>query len=185
MKSIKRVLLLLMISAGLSSCEKIKNLFDVEIDTTIEGDLSFVTDENALKSTDAHGFNASTTVDVLNEDLVEYEDLIKDFKTQSITLEVLSIDSAGHDITGIVLLENTQFGISNSQNSGYTWTLTSDWPIDVGFELSLDAASYDALNDILDDLLPVTFTATGTCNTGNITISLNYGIDVAVKANPN
>jgi len=153
-------------------------LFDVEIETTIEGDLSFVTDETELKSTEDHGFNDSETVDVLNADLSEYGDLIQDFKTQNITIMVLSVDSSD-----VILRANSEFSISNS-NASHTIRLNSDWPIEEGFTLTVDDASYGAINDILEDLVPITFTAVGTCNKGNVHITLNYNIDVIVESNP-
>jgi hypothetical protein len=178
MKNALRILVLAVLTMSLSSCEKISNLFDVEIETTIEADLSFVTDEAALKSTDDHGFNDSQTVDVLNADLSEYGDLIQDFNTQNITIEVISVDSSD-----VILRADSEFGISNL-NAGYTWTLTADWPIYEGLKLTVDEASFGAINDILGDLEPITFTAVGTCNKGNVHITLNYGIDVLVKSNP-
>ncbi len=178
MKNALRILVLAMLTVSLSSCEKINSLFDVEIETTIEADLSFVTDETALKSTDDHGFNESQTVDVLNADLSAYEDLIQDFNTQNITIEVFSVDSSD-----VILRADSEFGISNS-TAGYTWTLTADWPINEGFTLTVDEASYGAINDILEDLEPITFTAVGTCNKGNVHITLNYNIDVIVESNP-
>ncbi len=183
MKNAIKIIVLIMLAAGMSSCDWIKGLTDVEIDTNIEGNLDVLTDEADLKSTDAHGFNDSTTIDVLNDDLEDYAELIEDFNTQSITLTVISIDSAGNAVTGVELLTGTQFGLSNS-GGGYTWTLNQNWAIDPGFTLSLDAASYDAIDDILSDQLPITVSAVGTCNKGNIHFELNYDIDVTVVSNP-
>jgi hypothetical protein len=184
MKNAVRVLVLIMLSASMTSCDWIKGLADVEIDTNIEGNLDVVTDASELKSTNAYGFDESVTIDVLNADLEEYEDLIEDYNTQSITLTVVSIDSAGFAVTGVELLAGTEFGISNSMSGGYTWTLNQNWAIDAGFSLSLDAASYDAIDDILSDQVPITVSAVGTCNKGNIHFQLNYDIDVTVVSNP-
>lgn len=184
MKNVIKILVLIVLTASMSSCDWIKGVADVDIDTNIEGNLDVVTDETDLKSTDAHGFDASTTIDVLNDDLEEYSDLIQDFNTQSITLTVVSIDSLGNAVTGVELLAGTEFGISNSMSGGYTWTLNQNWAIDAGFSLSLDAASYDAIDDILSDQLPITVTAVGTCNKGNIHFQLNYDVEVTVVANP-
>ena len=96
MKNLTRVLLLLMITASLSSCESIKGIFDVEVDTTIEGEMDIITDGTALKSAEGYGdFNESITVAVLNDDLYEYEDKIQGFVTSDVTIEVLSVDSTG------------------------------------------------------------------------------------------
>jgi len=178
MKTTLRVLVLVMLTASLSSCESIRGLFDVEIETTVEGDLTFVTDETELKSTEDYGFNASVSVQVLNDDTYEYEDNIEDFMTSDITIEVLSVDSSD-----VILRSGSQFTIEN-MNAGYTWTLTTDWPIEPGFSLTLDAASYDAINDILEDMVAFTMSTSGTCNKGGVLIGLRYGIETTVVATP-
>jgi hypothetical protein len=65
------------LTVGVASC----SLFDVEIDTTFEGDLQIEVDEPVMKSTTAEGypFEASDQIDVLDdEDVYEYQDKIDD-----------------------------------------------------------------------------------------------------------
>ena len=185
MKTAIRIFMLVVLTASLSSCESIRGLFDVEIDTTIEGELDILTDAADLKSTDAHDFNASTTIQIMNDDLVEYQDLINAIRAKSVSIEVISVDSAGAPITGVIILADTQFGISNP-NAEFIWELNSDWPIEPGFEIELPAESYSVLNQILDEYqdYQVTVSADGTCNNGNIDIVLNYSIEVKVESNP-
>ena len=185
MKTAIRIFMLVMLTASLSSCESIRGLFDVEIDTTIEGELDILTDAAELKSTDDHGFNASATIQVMNDDLVDYQDLINNIRAKSVSIEVISVDSAGAPVTGVIILADTQFGISNP-NASFTWLLNSDWPIERGFEIELPAESYSVLNQILDEYeeYQVTVSADGTCNNGNIDIVLNYSIEVKVESNP-
>ncbi len=167
-----------MLTVGMSSCELITGLADVEIDTIIEGDLLIRTDDTELKSTNDYGFDESVTVQVLNDDLYEYDDLIQDFMTSDVTIEVLSVDSSG-----VVLRAGSEFEISNA-NAAYVWKLTADWPIEAGFSLTLDAASYDAIDDILGDMIPFTMATSGSCNKGDVTFELRYGIHTTVIANP-
>jgi hypothetical protein len=188
MKSTIRIIGWIMLSVSMSSCDMIKGLADVEIDTSIEGNLDILTDAAELKSAEDHGFSEADTVDLINEDLGDYEDLIKDFHTKSITLRVLSVDSIGGDgerlpVTGVQLLPNTTFGLANDLTA-YYWILNQAWDIEAGMSLSLDAASYDAIDDILKDELPVIFSAEGTCNKGNILFVLNYNLEATVIANP-
>lgn len=185
MKTIIRIIMLAMLTASLSSCESIRGLFDVEIDTTIEGELDILTAASELKSTEAYDFNASDNIQVMNEDLVEYEDLIKAIRAESVSIEVVSVDSVGSPISGAIILAGTEFGISNP-SAEYIWVLDSDWPIEPGFTIDLPAASYSALNTILDEYedYPVTISAVGTCNKGNLDIVLNYGIEVKVESSP-
>jgi len=178
MKIALRILVLAMLTASLSSCEKIRDLFDVEIDTTVEGDLSFVTDETELKSTEDYGFDATVTVQVLNEDTYEYEENIKDFMTSDVTIEVLAVDSSD-----VILRSGSTFTIENA-NAGYIWTLTDDWPIEAGFTLTLGAASLDVIDDILEDMIDFTMSTAGTCNKGGVHIELRYGIETTAVATP-
>jgi len=178
MNNALRILVLASLTVSLSSCESIKSLFDVEIDTIIEGELSFVTDENELKSTEDVAFNASVTVPVLNDDLYEYEENIKDFMTSDVTIEVLSVDSAD-----VILRSGSSFTIENV-NASYIWTLTSDWPIEAGMSVTLNPASLDVIDDILEDMLPFTMSTSGTCNKGGVTIWLRYGIETKAVATP-
>jgi len=178
MRNALKILVLASITLSLSSCESIKSLFDVEIDTTIEGELSFVTDETELKSTEDVGFSSSATVRVLNDDTYEYEENIKGFMTSDVTIEVLAVDSSD-----VILRTGTSFTIEN-MNAGYVWTLTTDWPIAPGLSLTLDAASYDAIDDILDDKADFTISTLGTCNKGGVHITLRFGIETRVVATP-
>jgi len=185
MKTTIKIFMLVMFTSSLSSCEMINGWFDVEIDTTIEGELDILTDATELKSTNDHGFNASGTIQVMNDDLVEYEDLIDAIRAKSVSIEVSSVDSAGAPIKGVIILADTKFGISNP-NADFIWELGSDWPIEPGYIIDLPAESYSVLNQILNEYEkhPVTISADGTCNNGNIDIVLNYGIKVKVESSP-
>jgi hypothetical protein len=178
MKTALRILVLAMLTVSLSSCEKIRDLFDVEIDTTVEGELYIVTDETELKSTEDYGFDATVTVQVLNEDTYEYEENIKDFMTSDVTIEILAVDASD-----VILRSGSTFTIENA-NAGYIWMLTSDWPIEAGFTLTLDNASLDVIDDILEDMIDFTMSTAGTCNKGGVHIELRYGIETTAVATP-
>jgi hypothetical protein len=180
MKSIVRILLLVIIAGGVSSCEKIKNLFDIDVDTVIEGDLFIEVDEiQQLKAAPVYGFDESVTVQVLNDDLYEYENEIQDFKVSGVTVEVTSVSS-----DTLKLLAGTYFSVSNA-NHTVTWTVTNDWPIMEGTTLDLnDAGVFDEVEAILDELLPFTLTAVGTCNEAGAVIGLRLGIETTVTVNP-
>lgn len=183
MKTALKIFMLLMLTASLSSCELIKGWSEVEIDTTLEAELDIQSDGTELKSTDAFGFTGSATLNVMNSDLEDYAELIDAIEAENVTLEVISVDSLGFPITGVTIMADTEFGISNP-NANFTWVLESDWSIEPGFEIALPAASYSVLNTILNeyDAYPVTVSADGTCNKGNINMVLNYSIEVKVIA---
>lgn len=178
MRNALKFLLLLILTASLTSCEKIRSWFDVEIDTVIEGQMNLVSDETELKSVEAFPINGSEPVDLSNnEDLAEYVDLIKAIKTHSVTLMVVGVDAPD-----VVIHAGSEFSISTPTNPGLSWPISQDWPILQGTTVDLTADNYSVLNDMLEGNEIVTFKATGTCNVGGVHIDLTYGIDVTVEA---
>jgi hypothetical protein len=176
MRNALKFLILVMLTSGLTSC----SLFNVDIKTNIEGPLSLVSNEAELKSTEDHGINGSAIIDIMdNEDLAEYEDLIEDIKVKSVSLSVVSVDSSD-----VVIRAGSEFSISTPTNSGITWPINPDWPVEVGTTINLTADNYNVLNAMLEGDEPVTLSSTGTCNKGNVHISLTYDIEVVVEANP-
>ena len=175
MRNTLKFLILFMLTAGLASCE----LADVDIDTNLTGQLNIVTDAAELKSTEDHGFNETVTIDVINDDLEDYEDLIQDIRTQSVTLRVLAIDSSD-----VVIRADSEFWVSTTTNPGVNWPIPVDWPVEVGSTVNLTAADYSELNNMLEGNEPVTLRATGTCNKGDVHMTLTYDIEVVVTANP-
>jgi len=182
MRTALKFVLLLMLTASLTSCEKIKNWFNVEIDTTIEGQLVMVSDVAELKSTEDHSINGSATIDLAdNEDLADYQNLIEDIEVSDVYLIVNGVDSSD-----VVIRAGSMFSIATVPPSD----LYLDWPINVDFSImqgtrvDLEADDYSVLNAMLLGDETVVLTATGSCNKGNVTITLNYGIEVLVEANP-
>ena len=180
MKSVVRILLVVVLTAGMSSCEKIRNLFDIKVDTTVEGNLFIQVDEVQTKAAPpTYAFNESVTIDVLNEDTYEYEDQIQDFKIHGATLEVTSVSD-----DPITFLAGTEFTMSNA-NHTIVWTVSSDWPITVGTTLDLaDKGLIDDMEAILNELLPFTLTAVGECDVQGAAIGILLGIETTVTVNP-
>jgi len=179
MKSTVRILLLILITAGFTSCEKIKSLVNFDVDTTITGDLEILTDATETKSTNSFGFDEIITVQVLNDDLYEYEDQINDFRVSGVTATVDSISESG-----VMILDGSKFTISNS-NHVVVWTFGSDWPVSKGTYINLeDAGLYDMVSQILDDRLPFTMSAVGESNKGGVYVLIRLGIETTVEVTP-
>ena len=176
MRNTLKFLLLVMLTASLASCE----LLNVDIKTNIEGQMSLVSDQTELKSTEDYGISGSVTIDITdNDELEPYADLIVAIETRSVSLLVTAIDSSG-----VVIRDGAEFSISTPTNSGLTWPISPDWPIEVGTTINLTAENYDVLNTMLEGDEPVTLSSTGSCNKGNVHISLTYDIEVVVEASP-
>jgi hypothetical protein len=180
MKSLVRLFMLGILAVGVASC----SLFDVEIDTTFEGDLFVEVDEPMVKSTtaDSYPFQASATIDVLDdEDVYEYQDKIDDFIVSGVTVAVTSVTPS----EGVELLPQTAFTITNGTRTA-TWTLATSMPVEVGTSQDLEDLGkiYETVNAILGDMKPFTISAVGSTNVAPVSAVLRLGIKTKVVANP-
>lgn len=178
MKSLKKVFWLAALAIGLASC----SLFDVEIDTTFEGQLDIEVEEPVMKSTEAgFPFQSSATIDVLDdEDVYEYQDKIDDFIVSGVTVEVTWVNQEGVEFE-----PQTTFTITNGTRTAQ-WTLETALPIVEGTSANLQdfGEAYTTINAILGDMKPFTISAAGTCNKAPVSAILVLGIDTKVVANP-
>jgi hypothetical protein len=180
MKSLVRLFMLGILAVGVASC----SLFDVEIDTTFEGDLQIEVDEPVMKSTtaDSYPFEASDQIDVLDdEDVYEYQDKIDDFIVSGVTVSVTSVTPS----QGVELLPQTAFTITNGTRTA-TWTLATSMPVEVGTSQDLEDLGkiYETVNAILGDMKPFTISAVGSTNVAPVSAVLRLGIKTKVVANP-
>jgi hypothetical protein len=180
MRNLVKISLLIMLTAGLSSCEKIKSIFDVDFDTTLSGNLD-IDIQDALKSTNSYTFKKTATVNPLDdEDIAEYIDNIKEFAVNEVIVEVLYV-SAGN----VVFKKGTTFSVFDN-NSKVTWTLGSDWDVTEGTQLTLEDVGdvYKAVVDILDKKGSFSVGAEGESSETGVFVTLKIGIDTKVTANP-
>ena len=181
MRNLVKIALLVMLTAGLSSCEKIKSIFDVEFETTLSGDLDIDIQESARKSTNSYEFQTWSDVDPLDDDeIAEYIDNIKDFAVDRVVAEVIFVNK------GSVLFESgTTFSISDNTGT-VSWTLGSDWEIVEGTEITLEDVGgvYKAVADILNKKGAFQVGAEGVCSETGVSITIRIGIDTKVTASP-
>jgi hypothetical protein len=182
MKNLIKILLLLVMTAGLSSCEKIRSIFDVDFDTTLSGDLEIdIQDMEVLKSAEEYAFKDEVTVDPMdNEDIADYIDNIKKMDVNDVILSVEYVNKQD-----VIFKSGTYFRVANYTNE-VTWTLSGDWPIVEGTEITLEdlGGTYDALEKILDTKVVFTISTEGTCTVTNVFIVIRLGIDTKVTASP-
>jgi hypothetical protein len=182
MKNQLRIVLLVALSISITSCEKIKSIFDVEFDTTLEGYLFIDVNESLQKSTASYSFYQETFVDPLqDEDIAEYEENIKKIKVTNVIATITDVNKPD-----VVFLKGTRITVKGSTT--VTWTLEDEWPIVVGDEIVLgDDVSvkiYKAVTEMLSDKESLTIIAQGDCNQKEVYVSLKVGIDVEVTASP-
>lgn len=179
MKSLGKVFLMAILALGLASC----SLFDVEIDTTFEGQLDIEVQEPVTKSTNADEFpfNESTVINVLDdEDVYEYQDKIDDFIVSGVTVEVTWVNQEG-----VEFLPGTKFTITNGSRTA-EWKLETSMPVEDGVKVDLKDLGniYQTVNLILGDMKPITISASGNCNKAPVSAILLLGMKTKVVANP-
>lgn len=182
MKTFVKLILLVMLTAGLSSCQKIKSLFDVEFDTTLTGGLNIDIPESVKKSTNFVDFNASALMNPLSDDDIDkYSENITDFDVKKVLGEVTFVSD-----DDIVFKSGTSFYVTDN-SSTITWTIDSDWPIAVGTKMTLGDLGnniYVEVGNILSKLEPFTVGITGECSKDGISADVDFIIEVTVVANP-
>lgn len=181
MKNLMKTGLLLALVTSLSSCEKIRGIFDVEFDSTLSGELDIEITESALKSAESYSFEAQATIDPLDdENIAEYIDNIKEMNVNGIVASVEYVNKED-----VVFESGTFFRISDNTDA-ITWTLTGDWPIVEGTELTLEdlGGTYNMVEDVLNKKGSFSISTEGTCTRTDVFITIRLGIDTEVIANP-
>jgi len=181
MRNLVKITFLVILTASLSSCEKIKGLFDVEFETTLSGDLDIEIQESAIKSTAIHKFEKYAVVDPFaDDDIAEYDENIKDFAVEGVLAKVTFVSKKN-----VVFYSGTTFSISDNKG-GVDWILENDWPIEQGTELTLKDLNkvYLEVEKILNRKGEFTVGAKGECSEEGVSITLRIGIDTKVTASP-
>lgn len=177
-----KIILLVMLTAGLSSCQKIKSLFDVEFESTLTGDLNIDIPEDSKKSANFKKFEDSALMNPLSDDdIAEYSENIVEFDVTKVLGEVTYVNKGN-----IAFKSGTSFYISDG-TSTVTWTIDSDWSIVEGTQLVLgDVGSkiYKEVGEILGQLKQFTVGIDGECSESGVSVDVDFIIEVTVVANP-
>ena len=127
MKSYVKLLLLVILVTGFASC----GLLDVEVDSTFKANLEIEVDEPVTKSAeDGVAFFATETIIADdNEEVEEYGHLIETVDVTDI-MAVVAVVTQTDDLD-VVFLAGSTFTIEQGGTSA-SWTMETDWPIEVG-----------------------------------------------------
>ena len=181
MRNLVKMMLLVVLTAGISSCQKIKSIFDVDFDTTLSGDLDIDIPQSTAKSAANFEFEKFVTVDPLDdEDIADYVDNIKEFAVNGVVVEVLSVSTQD-----VVFLKGTSFVIKDNSIT-VSWTLENDWTVTEGTTIDLEDTGniYESVVDILTKKGQFQVGASGVSSKEGVFITLSIGIDTKVTASP-
>jgi hypothetical protein len=186
MKNLGIVALVVLLSASFTSCEKIKGIFDVDVETTLSGDLDIDIPESAKKAAGPYEFETFASIDPTdNPDVADNADRIKEITADGIIATVTNVSLGGQSTDDLVLIKGTSFSIENGQ-VGATWTLQNDWPILKGTELKLEDVQgiYNEVTTILTTLEPFKIVCKGSASLKGISITITVDIKTTVTGNP-
>lgn len=179
MRNIVIIILLIISSFGVSSCEMIGGWFDVDFETTMSGDLNIVVEESAKKANNEYWFQSLVTLNPLDdEQIAEYKDNIKEIVVTKIYAEVLEMNK-----DSVKFREGTIFSIVNS--GVFTeWTLGNDWNIVDTTEIrlvDLDGA-YGEVENILEFQDEYDIGVTGVCSESGVSMTIRVNIQTKIAA---
>jgi len=178
MNKLMKIALGLALMLGMVSCE----LFNVDVESTLSGKLDIAVQEEVAKgAADVFPFDASTTIDPLDDpDVEEYADKIVDVGVDGVVAEVEFVSESD-----VVFYSGSTFSISNNNNSA-EFTLDEDWPIEVGTTVTLEdlGGFYDDMSEILLDLEVFTLSMTGTSSKSGVQVTIRIDIETIMTGSP-
>lgn len=172
-----RILLYMVMVFTLTSCEALKDLFSVEVETTLETDIpvQVLASGTPLKSAGADVYTYSATGTLTldeNEDLEEYLDVIESITIESveITIQGLSRDQVIESLVLSVEGIGTLVELTNITSSSGTFTP------------DISSTLLDQVCTTLETEKQITATVTGTSNYAPLQFTIQLAADVVVKA---
>ena len=186
MKNLGIIALIVLLSASFTSCEKIKGIFDVDVETTMSGDLEIDIPDSEKKATGYYEFETFAYIDPGdNQDVEDNADRIKEITADGIIATVTFVSVGGQSTDDLVLFKGTTFTITNSERE-VSWELQNDWPIQKGSELKLEDVGgiYDEVSKILTTVDPFKIECKGAASLKGISITITIDIKTTVTGNP-
>ena len=179
MKKLFAPLLALFLIISLGSCEKIKELADVDFDANLETPNMTITPPSG-KTIDSPGYEfiVSNKINPLaNTDIKQYLNKIKEWEIHSIEVEIVSVSE-----NNTYLKAGTKLEMKSSKHTATT-TFEEDTPIQEGYTYVVPSSIHSQVEKILNDKEEFDVTFTGGLN-NNATVIMKVKIDVTITANP-
>jgi hypothetical protein len=182
MKHIKNLALLMIAALAMTSCE----LFNVDVDSTLSGDLDVYVEESMAKSAlNLHPFVKEKIIDAFeNKDVEKYSSKVDGVAVEEIvaTVESLSLE-------GVELSAETVFYIKNSSNS-VSWSKGEAWTIHTGDTFTFDnlGSAYDEAAAIIEyaithkDDSEFTIGVDGECSDPGVSMKIRIDIKTIITA---
>lgn len=179
MKKLTAPLVAFLILFSFSSCDKIKELADIDFDANLETPNMTIASP-IRKSVEVNGYEflVSNKINPLeNSDINEYLNKIKKWDINAVEIEIVSVSE-----TNTYLKSGTKLEMKSSMHSAIS-TFEIDTPIYNGYKYNVPSSEYSKIEQILNDKEEFDVVFTGGLN-NNSTVIIKVMIDVTVTANP-
>jgi hypothetical protein len=168
MKHMMKFALLLALATGLVSCD----LFNVDVETTLSGELDIAVDDPMIKSAEEGiPFDSWRTLyPGDDEEIAKYKDQIVAVEVDGIIAEVEWVSEAD-----VYFLSGSLFVIYDDEDT-VSWSMDTDWEVYDGATFMMDdlgGEKYDSIAVILEDVDPFTI--------GMVGASSKTGIEATVR----
>ena len=179
MRKLFTPLLALFILVSLGSCDKIKELADVDFDANLETPNMTISPPLGKNiRTSGYEFLVSNKINPLgNSDIEKYLNKIKKWDINSIEVEVISVSESN-----TYLKAGTKLEMKSSKHSAMS-TFEEDTPIFAGYKYKVPSSVHSQVEAILNDKEEFDVDFMGGLN-NDATVIMKVKIDVTITANP-
>jgi len=177
MKKLLTSLVSLFLIVSLGSCDKVKELADIDFDANFSTP-SMTINPSMAKTDGGYEFLVTNKINPLgNVDVKKYLSKIKKWKVNSIEIEIIRVSESGTYLT-----EGTTLEMQGTKHKASV-SIDKDTPITAGFKYTVPSAVYKKVEKILNDKEEFDVKFDGGLN-NNATVVMKVNIDVTITANP-
>lgn len=177
MKKLTHILMAMLVITSFTSCEKIKELADIDFDVTYESSSIDVTPEATTAKTQGnYKFEAEEIIEFAsNEDVKKYLDEIKDFEVESLVLYFENVSESFNVETLKFIMWNTK----HSKEFTFLNQLIAN-----NSELEISESDFSEIVSILENLEDFRFKWQGDGCDKNSNFKVKAKLKVKITANP-
>jgi len=168
----------LFLTISLGSCDKVKELADVDFDANLSTPNMTITPPLGKVETSGYPFLVTNKINPLsNSDIKKYLNKIKKWDIKMIEVEIIKVSDEN-----TFLKAGTKLEMKGTKNTA-SMTLTKDTKIYEGYTFKVPENVYNSVEKILNEKEEFEVNFEGGLN-NNATVVMKVNIDVTITANP-
>ena len=171
----KKLAFLMILALGLGSC----SLFNIDVDTNVDGLLRIDVEEGMAKGTaERTHFRDFVSITPDSDEINDYRDRINEVGINNVTATVASVSKED-----VVIYQDSKVIISVDGKKDAEYILEKDWPIeeDNTFPLYDQEDFYSEIAAILEDLETFEITMDGYSSQSGVLITIKFNIEAKIS----